>query len=60
MKKETNTRCYAKVPSKPYGRCDGAFFLDLSISKLEEYLEHRLYKCDECGAKYKVIPNKEL
>ncbi len=50
MKTETQTRCSEK---KDGIECKGALFTDLSISRLEVSLGHRVYKCDKCNGKFK-------
>lgn len=51
MKKETETICKIK---KNGLECKGGLF-KVIISKLEDSLNHRVYKCDRCDIKYKFI-----
>lgn len=49
MKKETETKCRQVINDNV---CNGGLF-KVQISKLEESLEHRVYKCDKCSVSYK-------
>lgn len=50
MKKETDTMCGLVTAGV---RCGGGLMKVLDISKMEEFLGHRKYRCDKCGATYK-------
>ncbi len=49
MKKETEIKCLQVINNNV---CNGGL-LKVQISKLEESLDHRVYKCDKCFVSYK-------
>ena len=48
MKKETDTRC---EDCRKLGIM-GALF-SVKVSRMEEYLNHRVYECDKCHKRWK-------
>jgi hypothetical protein len=52
MKKETDVECAACKAKKvrPRTAC-----FSVKVSRLEEYLNHRVYECDHCHKRYKFI-----
>ena len=48
MKKETDTRC---EDCRKAGIMGGLF--SVKVSRMEEYLNHRVYECDKCHKRWK-------
>ena len=57
MNKETQTICSVYIP-ETNSKCKGILWKS-DVSKLQESLGHRVYKCDSCGSSFVFVPKQE-